>query len=228
VPVAASETMNRLRSLLADLGQERDPLPLATQIERVRMFCELVFLRLYGNAETRLRDIEQLEALAAGSRSRTAFLSDLALDPPEATSDIAGDPLLDEDYLILSTIHSAKGAEWDVVRIIHAADGMIPSDMATGDADTVEEERRLMYVAMTRARDVLEVYFPLRYHRRPRGLGDAHAFAQLTRFIPPTMRELFDERAAGTGPAPEADADAEVECRGAAAVDHFLQGLWAG
>ena len=115
---------------------------------------------------------------------RGRFLSELALDPPTSTSDLAGPPLLDEDYLILSTVHSAKGGEWDVVHVIHAADGMIPSDMSTGDQEAIEEERRLFYVALTRARDNLYVYFALRFYRRPRGLDDAHHFAQLTRFLP--------------------------------------------
>ncbi|MFN8232430.1 MAG: 3'-5' exonuclease [Actinomycetota bacterium] len=90
---------------------------------------------------------------------------------------------MDEDWLVLSTIHSAKGLEFDVVHVIHAADGMIPSDMATGDDDEIEEERRLLYVALTRARDALHVYHPLRYYRRPRGLEDPHAYAQRSRFL---------------------------------------------
>ena len=106
-------------------------------------------------------------------------------------ADLAGPPHLDEDYLVLSTIHSAKGGEWDVVHVIHAADGMIPSDMATGDADEIEEERRLLYVALTRARDALHVYFPLRYHRSNRGLEDRHWYAQLTRFLPEEVRSRF-------------------------------------
>lgn len=226
VPDAAQHSMAALRALLDDLSVERDAVPLPSQIERIRAFCEPVFARLYGNAEVRLRDIEQLEVLGAASPSRTAFLTDIALDPPGATSDLAGPPLLDEDYLILSTIHSAKGGEWDAVRIIHAADGMIPSDMATGDAASIEEERRLLYVAMTRARDVLEVYFPLRYHRRPRGVGDAHAYSQLTRFIPDAVRGFFDESLAGDDLRSSARADSGSG--GTSSVDEALRELWAG
>ncbi|MGZ8585107.1 MAG: 3'-5' exonuclease, partial [Actinomycetota bacterium] len=98
---------------------------------------------------------------------------------------------LDEDYLVLSTVHSAKGGEWDVVHVIHAADGMFPSDMATGDDDQIEEERRLFYVALTRARHHLEVSFPLRYHRRSGGREDRHWYAQVTRFLPPEVRAHF-------------------------------------
>ena len=131
-------------------------------------------------------------------------------------------PLLDEDWLVLSTIHSAKGLEWDVVHVIHAADGMIPSDMATGDDDEIEEERRLLYVAMTRARDALIVSFPQRYYRRPRGLEDPHSYAQLTRFLPDQVRTHFDEVAPDVIPLPDADA-----IDGTADVDAFLAGLWA-
>ena len=117
--------------------------------------------------------------------SRTRFLTDLTLDPPSATSDEAGAPLLDEDYLILSTIHSAKGQEWKSVFVLNVVDGCIPSDMATGNADEIEEERRLLYVAMTRAKDQLALIVPHRFyvHNQARG-GDKHLYASRSRFIP--------------------------------------------
>ena len=226
VPPVTQAAMEPLRALLAELADDHAALPLATQIERIRRFCEPVFARLYHNSDVRLRDIEQLEVLAASTGSRTGFLTDLALDPPNATSDLAGPPLLDEDYLVLSTIHSAKGGEWDAVRIIHASDGMIPSDMATGDADTIEEERRLLYVAMTRARDVLEVYFPLRYYRRPRGQSDTHGYAQLTRFLSDAVRPLFDESVKGGNS--ELDlASSIADGANAQSVEAQLNQLWA-
>jgi DNA helicase-2/ATP-dependent DNA helicase PcrA len=120
------------------------------------------------------------------------MLTDLALDPTSGTQDLAGPPLREEDYLILSTIHSAKGCEWDVVYVIHAADGNIPSDMSTGDADQIEEERRLFYVALTRAKDFLEVVFPLRYYAKKWSTGDRHTYAQLTRFLPDAIIDNFD------------------------------------
>src|SRR5262249_58070661 len=148
---------------------------------------------------------------------------------PAARGAWAGPPLLDEDYVILSTIHSAKGCEWDAVHVIHAADGMIPSDLATGTPEEIEEERRLLYVAMTRARDSLTVYFPLRYYRRPRGLEDPHSFAQLTRFIPPEVRALFEQRRA---PLDELDAGAAGEAPlavgSARGGDACLAGPWGG
>jgi DNA helicase-2/ATP-dependent DNA helicase PcrA len=171
--------------------------PLTEQIELVRRFYEPILQQKYENPNIRLRDMEQLAQIAAGYKSRQRFITDLTLDPPSSTSDLAGPPYQDEDWLVLSTIHSSKGCEWDVVHIIHAADGMIPSDMATQDEESIDEERRMFYVAMTRAKDHLYVYFPLRYYHRGRRKGDAHSYAQLTRFITPEVRALFEERGAG-------------------------------
>jgi DNA helicase-2/ATP-dependent DNA helicase PcrA len=169
--------------------------PLSRQIERIRKFYDPILERAYENASVRSRDLDQLTTIATRYRSRSRFITDLTLDPPQATSDLAQAPFLEEDYLILSTIHSAKGCEWDVVYIIHAADGMIPSDMAISDEDGVEEERRLFYVALTRAKDMLYVCFPLRYYHRRFGLNDAHGYAQLTRFLIPAARALFVDAA---------------------------------
>ncbi len=174
----------------ADLATKEEP-PVATQVERIRKFYDPLFERVYENATVRARDLDQLATIAARYRSRSRFITDLTLDPPQATSDLAQPPFLEEDFLILSTIHSAKGCEWDVVHILHAADGMIPSDMAVEDEAGIEEERRLFYVAMTRAKDMLYVYFPLRYYHRRFGLSDAHGYAQLTRFLVPSARALF-------------------------------------
>jgi DNA helicase-2/ATP-dependent DNA helicase PcrA len=168
--------------------------PVTSQIERARRFYQPLLERKYDNWRVRQRDLEQLEQIAARYRSRARFITDLTLDPPTSTSDLAGAPYLDEDFLILSTMHSAKGLEWDAVHILHAADGMIPSDMATGDEAGLEEERRLFYVGMTRAKDWLYVYFPLRYYRRPSGLSDKHHYAQLTRFISDPVRALFEQQ----------------------------------
>ena len=181
-----------------------------------------MFDQHYDASAPAARDLEQLELLATGYETRGR--SRLGADARSAVvhEDLAGPPLLDEDYLVLSTIHSAKGCEWDVVHIIHAADGMIPSDMATGDDEEIEEERRLFYVAMTRARDLLIISYPQRYYRRPRGLEDPHSYAQLTRFLPDQVRVHFDEVAPDVIPLPDADA-----IDGTADVDAFLAGLWA-
>lgn len=133
------------------------------------------------------------QGITAVYQSRTRFLTDLTLDPPSATSDEAGAPLLDEDYLILSTIHSANGQEWKIVFVLNVVDGCIPSDMSTGNTDDIEEERRLLYVAMTRAKDQLALVMPHRFyvHGQARG-GDKHLYASRTRFIPAGIVSTFD------------------------------------
>jgi DNA helicase-2/ATP-dependent DNA helicase PcrA len=159
----------------------------------VRKWYEPHLERLYEAPSVRIADLETLEHLANLHSSRESFLSDLTLDPPEAIGDLAGDPLLDEDYLILSTIHSAKGQEWDVVFVLNTVDGCIPSDMATGSKEEIEEERRLLYVAMTRARDHLYLIQPHRFYTGlSRRNGDRHIYAPRTRFVPDALLELFD------------------------------------
>jgi DNA helicase-2/ATP-dependent DNA helicase PcrA len=149
----------------------------------------------YDDWAARRADLEALERIAASFASRERFLSELTLDPPDATSDEAGPPLRDEDYLILSTVHSAKGREWRSVFVLNCVDGCIPSDLATGSSEEIEEERRLLYVAMTRARDELTLIVPQRFyvHGQPRN-GDRSVFAARTRFIPASLLEYFDRR----------------------------------
>jgi DNA helicase-2/ATP-dependent DNA helicase PcrA len=150
--------------------------------------------RLYDDAPVRAADLEQLVQLAGGYGSRESFLTELTLDPPDATSDRAGPPLLDDDYLILSTIHSAKGQEWKSVHVLNVVDGCIPSDMATGSAEDIEEERRLLYVAMTRAKEQLHLVVPNRFFIKQQAqMGDRHVYAQRTRFIAPAMLKHFEE-----------------------------------
>ncbi|MEA2461322.1 MAG: ATP-dependent helicase UvrD/PcrA [Actinomycetota bacterium] len=224
VPRSARSELDEMAAALDDCTAEEEVSP-AVQVERIRRFYEPIFHRLYDNPIVRLRDLEQLTQIASGYPTRGRFITDLTLDPPVSTGDYAAPPMLDEDYLILSTIHSAKGCEWDVVHVIHAADGMIPSDMATGDEDEIEEELRLFYVAMTRARHHLHVYFPLRYYHRRGGFDDAHSYAQLTRFIPAEVRPLFESRSPATT---EDDVPQPVGVSGTpVAVEDFLVGLWS-
>lgn len=205
VPTNSVEAFSRFRQVLADCegvhaegtstpnGKHPGALPLAAQVERIREFYEPICNQSFENAEVRLRDLDQLAEIARSYRSRNQFITDLTLDPPSATSDLAGAPYLDEDYLILSTIHSAKGCEWDVVHIIHVTDGNIPSDMALRDEEGIEEERRLLYVAMTRAKDALYVYAPLRYYRHGSPTADAHMYAQASRFLTPAVCAHFSQ-----------------------------------
>src|SRR5207302_10166939 len=132
-------------------------------IERARLWYDPHLERIHEDAEMRRADLIQLEQIASGYPSRERFLTELTLDPPDAVSDQAGVPLLDEDYLILSTIHSAKGQEWRSVFVLNAVDGCIPSDLGVGTSAEIEEERRLLYVAMTRAQDSLHLVVPHRF-----------------------------------------------------------------
>ncbi|MET0984958.1 MAG: ATP-dependent helicase, partial [Steroidobacteraceae bacterium] len=175
------------------------------QAELARRWYEPLLERLYESAEARRSDLEQLQLLASQYASLTDFVTELTLDPPQVTSDRAGPPSRDEDYLILSTIHSAKGQEWDAVHVLNVADGALPSEFATGRPELIEEERRLMYVAMTRARDELHLIRPLKYYitQQPRG-GAAHVYGAESRFITPQVKqhlELVAWSLPGTGTA---------------------------
>ncbi|WP_417310676.1 ATP-dependent helicase [Devosia sp.] len=161
---------------------------------RARLWYEPLMDNLYDDAEVRREDIRQLEQIAQGYPSRERFLTELTLDPPDATSDQAGVPLLDEDYLILSTIHSAKGQEWKNVHVLNVVDGAIPSDLGTGSTHELEEERRLLYVAMTRARDELHLMVPQRFYvTQQTPYGDRHIYAQRSRFISRAMLGLYED-----------------------------------
>jgi DNA helicase-2/ATP-dependent DNA helicase PcrA len=146
----------------------------------------------YPDAELRLHDLGLLADSAAGVSSLEQFAAELALDPPQSSADFAGPPKLDEDYLVLSTIHSAKGLEWDIVHLIHASDGNLPSDMALSTREGLEEERRLLYVALTRARHGLNITVPVRYFHRPRGADDASGLAKTSRFLGDEVQSLCE------------------------------------
>ena len=154
------------------------------QVTLVSRWYEPHLMRIYDSAMPRAGDLEQLERIATQFAAREQFLSELTLDPPRASGDLSGPPLLDEDYLVLSTIHSAKGQEWDRVSILHVADGTFPSEFATGKAELIEEERRLLYVAMTRARHELDLVMPLKYYVAHQGRqGDTHVYGTRSRFL---------------------------------------------
>jgi DNA helicase-2/ATP-dependent DNA helicase PcrA len=222
VPKGAAEGIRALRSALEGCRDETLMNP-AAQLERLRVYLEPVITRKYEASGPRVNDLEQLALLARGYESRGRFLAELTLDPPASTADLAGPPALDEDYLILSTIHSAKGLEWDVVHVIHASDGNIPSDMASGDDEELEEERRLLYVALTRARDTVVVSFPQRYYRRQKPRDDVHMYGLVSRFLDPAdVRACLDEVA----PAIEVRDDDTVVVDGSASVDAYLADLF--
>jgi DNA helicase-2/ATP-dependent DNA helicase PcrA len=225
---AARSAWASLVPLMLDLTKP-EAMDLTAQVHAAREAYAPLMERRYDNANARSRDLEQIERLAARFDSRLALLADIALDPPSWTEELAGPPVLDEDYLVLSTMHSAKGLEWDAVYVIHAADGNIPSDMATGSAEEIDEERRLFYVACTRAKDWLYICFPLRYYTSPWNHTDAHGYAQITRFIADDAREGFRDEPSSPGAAIEAtpvpgalDAAASGE-----ALRERLRAMWA-
>jgi DNA helicase-2/ATP-dependent DNA helicase PcrA len=191
-PPRAREWHARLTALLAECataGGEDDP---GGEVARIRRVYDLLLRDRYDDAEPRLADLAQLEAIAAGHASRGAFLAALALEPPASTQDLApgAPPGADDDVLVLSTVHSAKGKEWDAVFVIGAADGAFPSARAAWRADDLEEERRLLYVALTRARDELYVTWPVNSYASRWGAD--YAMGQLSRFFTPEVQALFE------------------------------------
>src|SRR5512135_1829770 len=182
VPPAAAEGWQGFLELVDGLSQRAVPWP--SEFEAIGTWYQGHLERLYEDAQVRQIDIEQLQKIAATYPSRQRFLTELTLDPPDATSDEAGAPLRDEDYLILSTIHSAKGQEWNAVYLLNAVDGCMPSDLAVGSSSEIEEERRLLYVAMTRAKEHLQIVVPQRFFVSQQSqFGDRHVYAGRTRFI---------------------------------------------
>jgi DNA helicase-2/ATP-dependent DNA helicase PcrA len=193
VPKAAAEDWPGFASLVARMRNGKSGWPAEFQL--IRQWYEPHLQRMYDDGHLRAADIAQLEQIAAGYGSRERFLTELTLDPPDATSGRARAAVLDEDYVILSTIHSAKGQEWRMVRLLNVVDGCIPSDMATRTPEEIEEERRLLYVAMTRAKDELDLVVPQRFfsHQQAR-LGDRHMYASISRFIPTSIHPGFDRQ----------------------------------
>jgi len=190
-PPRAGADWQGLVAMLRTLQAGRAGWP--AELGLIRHWYEPHLARIREDAEQRRADLLQLENIAVGFTSRERFLTELTLDPPGATSDEAGAPMLDEDYLILSTIHSAKGQEWRSVFVLNAVDGCIPSDLGTGALAEIEEERRLLYVAMTRAKDRLELVLPQRFFvHGQRAYGDRHVYASRTRFIPEGLLSLFE------------------------------------
>ena len=198
-PASTEPFWNSFVDLMTRLKAAGDEGMLQSAIEQVHGFYTPLLELRYDHAASRIRDLEQLQEVASRFPDRTTFLSEMTLDPPSSTQDLAGDPHLDDDYLILSTIHSAKGLEWDSVYVLHAADGNIPSDMSTGSPQEIDEERRLLYVALTRARHSLYVCHPQRYYFHNRFRSDAHSYSQLSRFLTGKASPHFEVRQACHG-----------------------------
>jgi DNA helicase-2/ATP-dependent DNA helicase PcrA len=179
-PARSRAALTKTFGGLAEIAPDAAP---ATLITAVLAALDAPLRGRYIDAEARIADLERLADAAASRPSLHDALVDLALDPPASASDLAGPGRIDEDYLTISTIHSAKGLEWPVVHLAHLVDGAMPSDLAVATPAGLEEERRLFYVAVTRARDELFLYAPLRLHHHRRGRDDKHSLGQLTRFL---------------------------------------------
>ena len=211
-----SAEMDALMRSLADA-------PWEGQVQRVREWYAPHLERLYDSAQVRAGDLLQLEKIAGQFADRSSFLTEMALDPPQATGDLSGEPYLDEDYLVLSTVHSAKGQEWESVHILNVADGNFPSEFSTGRADLVEEERRLLDVAMTRAKSELHVIAPLKYYIASQSrMGDRHVYGAKSRFMTQPVLKCME-------PVTYGDArESEEALSGAARVDvaGALRKMW--
>jgi ATP-dependent DNA helicase UvrD/PcrA len=208
-------------TLVAALAAAADQSAAGTQAGLLRDALAPFVRRRYPDADARLHDLGVLVDAAGAASTLEQFAAELALDPPQSSADFAGRPKLDEDYLVLSTIHSAKGLEWDLVHVIHASDGNLPSDMALSAREGLDEERRLLYVALTRARRGLAIYVPVRYFHRPRGSDDASGFGKVSRFLTDEVQSLC-EIVQREEPAP-ALAGAEIHAQVTVAVD----ALWS-
>jgi DNA helicase-2/ATP-dependent DNA helicase PcrA len=190
-PQPSAVEWRKLTELLAALADPQREW--VGQVHQVREWYRPHFERAYEHFHTRLGDLDQLELLSGQYNSRERFISELTLDPPDATSDLAGQPVLDEDYLVLSTIHSAKGMEWDTVYLLNVVDGSFPSEFAAGRAELIEEERRILYVALTRAQNDLTLFAPLRFHLTSQSRqSDAHVYGGRSRFFSDKVLKSFD------------------------------------
>ena len=221
-PAQAREAWPVFAALMGSLAQPEGPWQ--GQMGRVREWYEPHLERLHASAQVRAGDLLQLERVAQQFGTRERFLSELALDPAQASGDLSGTPLLDEDYLVLSTVHSAKGQEWDSVYLLNVADGNFPSEFSAGRAELIEEERRLLYVAMTRAKSELDLIAPLKYYVTQQSrTGDRHVYGAKSRFLTREVMACFDPVAWG-----EAEREDGV-AGGAARVDvaGTLRSLWA-
>ncbi len=217
LPECARADADRLVAALAERGPDR--------ADVLRRALVPVVQGAYPDAAARLADLERLSAAAAEHGDLRTFVVELALDPPRSTGADAVPPSVDEDWLVLSTVHSAKGLEWKAVHLLHVTEGSFPSDLGVSTPDGLDEERRLFHVALTRARDALHLYAPLRYHHHPRARDDRHSFAQRSRFLDEAALACCDRvgTAVGTGPVPALGGSATAPARTVAAE---LDALW--
>jgi DNA helicase-2/ATP-dependent DNA helicase PcrA len=179
-------------ALIGALGEAREEPRAGPRAERLRDALAPLVRAHYPDGPLRVQDLDQLVAAAHQAADPRHFVAELVLDPPQSSADLAQPPHLDEEYLTLSTIHSAKGLEWDAVHVLAVYDGNFPACLSAGSREEIDEERRLLYVGMTRARRALTVYVPVRYHHRPHGKDDAHGYGKPSRFLTPEVLACCD------------------------------------
>jgi DNA helicase-2/ATP-dependent DNA helicase PcrA len=223
LPECARVDASRLVGALRDATARR---PAGERAEALRRALAPVVRGKYPDGAARLADLERLSAAAGEHGDLRTFVVELALDPPRSTGADAVPPSVDEDWLVLSTVHSAKGLEWDVVHLLHVTEGSFPSDMGVATADGLDEERRLFHVALTRARDRLHLYAPLRYHHHPRARDDRHSWAQRSRFVDEAALGCCDRTAVEPEVPPAAGLGLEAATPPAARVAADLDALW--
>jgi DNA helicase II / ATP-dependent DNA helicase PcrA len=224
-PQTGEVDWRRFTELMAELADPK--LPWGGQVQRVRDWYRPHCERLYEQHQTRLADLEQLELLSGQYPSRERFLPKITLDPPNATSDLSARASLDEDYLVLSTIHSAKGMEWDTVFLLNVVDGSFPSEFAAGKPEQLEEERRLLYVAMTRAQNDLLLITPLKFHVTQQSRqGDAHVYGARSRFLNDKVQKTFDAVTFHSSSSAAADTLTEAQAPVQVDVGARLRDMW--
>jgi DNA helicase-2/ATP-dependent DNA helicase PcrA len=211
-------------AVIAALSAVADERAAGVRAERLRDALAPIVAAHYPDGPVRLQDLDALVAAAGQASDLGRFVADLVLDPPATSSDLAGDASLDEDWLVLSTVHSAKGLEWRAVHVLALYDGNFPSDLSAGDREAIDEERRLLYVALTRAQRELHLYVPVRYYHRPRGNDDGHGYGKPSRFLSEQVQELCRRTdATGIGVDPSGEV---VASRGAARIEVSVDALF--
>ena len=190
LPAAARELADPLVGAIAESG-EGAPGP---TVERLRDTLAPLVRGHYADGPVRLHDLDAIAGMAGDAADLRSFVAEIVLDPPASAADLAGPPHLDDDWLVLSTVHSAKGLEWQSVHLLAAYDGNFPACMSAGTSESIAEERRLLYVALTRARRSLSIYVPRRYYHRPQGRDDGHGYGKASRFLTPDVQARCDVR----------------------------------
>jgi DNA helicase-2/ATP-dependent DNA helicase PcrA len=224
-PQTGENDWRRFNDLMQELADPKTPW--GGQVQRVRDWYRPHCERLYEHYQTRLGDLEQLELLSGQYPSRERFLTEITLDPPHATSDISARASLDEDYLVLSTVHSAKGMEWDSVYVLNVVDGSFPSEFAAGKPEQVEEERRLLYVAMTRAQNDLVLVVPLKFHITQQSRqGDGHVYGARSRFLTDKVQKTLDAVTFHSATLGGADTLQEAQAPAQVDVGARLRDMW--